>query len=64
MDLLVYILLGALILAIAICAVIQAHIRRRLKSIDGLVGIVRQDPQDCNIVGGQIDDTSKKTSLH
>lgn len=54
MEWFLYIIAGVLLLAIIVCAVVKWRLRRRLDSIDGFIGITRNDGKTGKIVGGAI----------
>ena len=56
-----YILIGILSLAIIGCAVVKWKLKRRLDSIDGFVGTIRNDGDNGKIVGGQFGNNTAKT---
>jgi hypothetical protein len=57
-----YILIGILLLAIIVCAFVKWKLKRRLDSIDGFVGTIRNDGDNGKIVGGQFADNTAKTT--
>ncbi len=54
MEYFLYILAGVLLLSVLVCAVIEWRLKRRLKSIDGFVGLTRNNSGNGKIVGGVI----------
>ncbi|MGI6546031.1 MAG: hypothetical protein ACOX2M_06330 [Fastidiosipilaceae bacterium] len=58
-----YVLVGGLLLSVLICAVIKSRLKRRLKSIDGFVGITRNNSRNGRVVGGVIQRPSEKRAF-
>lgn len=59
MNWLLIISCGILIIAIVVCAILKVHLKNRLDSIDGLVGITSRKQDDGIIIGGKIADMRK-----
>lgn len=48
------IVIGILVIALIACIVIKIRIKRRLSSIDGMVGVTKHDACHSKIIGGNL----------
>ena len=54
MNLWLNVLIGVLLLALIVIVIIRLRLKRRLDSIDGLVGIVRRGAINGRVIGGEL----------
>jgi len=48
------IVIGILVIALIVCVAVKLYIRRRLGSIDGMVGVTKHDAYRSRIIGGNL----------
>lgn len=64
MNLWLNVLIGILLLALIVLIVIRLRLKRRLDSIDGMVGIIRNSAITGKVIGGEFTKVYKHQNIH
>lgn len=64
MSLWLNVLIGFLLLALVVLIVIRLRLKRRLDSIDGMVGIIRNSAITGKVIGGEFTKVYKHQKVH
>jgi len=64
MNLWLNVLIGILLLALIVLIVIRLRLKRRLDSIDGMVGIIRNSAISGKVIGGEFTKVYKHPKIH
>ena len=64
MSLWLNVLIGFLVIALVVLIVIRLRLKRRLDSIDGMVGIIRNSAITGKVIGGEFTKVYKHQNTH